>query len=100
MKRAAVTEVTVLLLIFFISCFYPAIISAWAISPHDVPVNEPIQVTSEADPLLYAAVSRDGKWLAYTCGRERFTDLWLRSLDSGVLILPERLTLNPASEFA
>jgi len=66
--------------------------------PRSLPVNKPEQITSETDPVLHAVVSNDGKWMVYTSGRENFTDLWLRSADPGVVVLPQRLTSDPAPE--
>src|SRR5512143_206369 len=68
--------------------------------PLPLPVNSPLQVTAEAGSILYADVSRDGKKLVYTSGRAEFTDLYLRSADPSVVILPVRLTADPASESA
>ena len=45
-------------------------------------------MTAEADPVAGVAVSRDGRWLAYGTGRGRFHDLWLRSADPNVVVLP------------
>ena len=60
--------------------------------------NRPEQITAETDPMFYVAVSKDGKWLAYTSEREKFTDLWLRSADPSVIVLPRRLTADPGRE--
>ncbi|UCF95001.1 MAG: PD40 domain-containing protein, partial [Desulfobacterales bacterium] len=70
------------------------------LKPYRLPVSEPEQITSEAVPVLYGAVSRDGQWLVYASGREEFTDLWLRSADPSVVVLPRRLTSDPADEIA
>ena len=66
--------------------------------PKVLPVNKPEQITFETDPVLHAVVSDDGKWMVYTSGRGNFTDLWLRSADPGVVVLPQRLTSDPAPE--
>ena len=66
--------------------------------PKVLPVNKPEQITSETDPVVSTAVSDDGKWLVYTSRREDFTDLWLRSADPAVVVLPERLTSDPSQE--
>ncbi|HSH70583.1 MAG TPA: hypothetical protein VK997_11740, partial [Deferrisomatales bacterium] len=62
------------------------------------PLNEPVPVTAEADPVAGVAVSRDGLWLAYGAGRGRFRDLWLRSADPNVVVLPRQLTFDPGDE--
>ncbi len=89
---------------FFIALFLvfalDSPVSAKKEGPLPLPVNSPIQVTAEADSILYADVSRDGKKLIYTTGRVEFTDLYLRSADPSVVILPVRLTADPASESA
>ena len=66
--------------------------------PKKLPVNAPEQITSETDPVLHAAVSADGKWMVYTSGRADFTDLWLRSADPAVVVLPQQLTFDPSKE--
>ena len=86
--------------IFFIAYMY-SIPLLWAdvSRPASLPINEPLQVTSEAEPVLYGSVSRDGKLLVYTAQRGDFTDLWLRSANPETeTILPEQLTFDPASE--
>ncbi len=60
--------------------------------------NRPEQITTETDPMFYVAVSNDGKWVAYTSERKKFTDLWLRSADPSVIVLPRRLTADPGRE--
>ncbi|KKL12465.1 hypothetical protein LCGC14_2535470, partial [marine sediment metagenome] len=60
--------------------------------------NRPEQITAETDPMFYVAVSRDGKWVAYTSERKKFTDLWLRSADPSVIVPPRRLTADPGRE--
>jgi len=62
------------------------------------PANRPEQITAETDPIFDIAVSKDGKWLAYTSERKKFTDLWLRSADPSVIVLPRRLTADPGRE--
>jgi len=58
---------------FFIVLFFVFVLYSPAIAkkagPLPLPVNSPIQVTAEADSILYADVSRDGKKLLYTTGR-------------------------------
>src|SRR5512143_2786239 len=68
--------------------------------PLPLPVNSPVQVTSEPDAILYADVSRDGKKLVYTTGRAEFTDLYLRSAGPSVVILPMRRPAETASDSA
>ncbi len=60
----------------------------------------PQQLTAEADPLQHAAVTRDGKYIAYVSKRDKFTDIWIRSADPAVVILPRRLTHNPSVEMS
>ncbi|MBI5016263.1 MAG: CHAT domain-containing protein [Deltaproteobacteria bacterium] len=69
-------------------------------APARLPINEPVPVTSEADPVVDAAVSRDGRWLVVSSRRERFSDLWLRSADPSRVEVPRRLTFDPADESA
>ncbi|MCP4693787.1 MAG: tetratricopeptide repeat protein, partial [Desulfobacterales bacterium] len=68
--------------------------------PMELPLNQPVQITAEADAVRGAAVSADGKWLVYVSGRDRFTDLWLRSADPARVVLPRRLTNDPSAEFS
>jgi CHAT domain-containing protein/Tol biopolymer transport system component/Tfp pilus assembly protein PilF len=70
------------------------------VKPLPLPINRPEQITFEAAPVLYAAVSHDGKWLAYASGREDFADLWVRSADPELVVVPRRLTDDPAHESA
>ncbi|MFQ5485944.1 MAG: hypothetical protein ACE5DO_11520, partial [Desulfobacterales bacterium] len=60
--------------------------------------NRPEQITAETDPIFDISVSSDSKWLAYTSERKKFTDLWLRSADPSVVVLPRRLTNDPGRE--
>ncbi|QTA84553.1 CHAT domain-containing protein [Desulfonema magnum] len=66
--------------------------------PKRLSVNLPEQITSETDPVLHTAISDDGKWMVFTCVREGFSDLWLRSVDPSVVILPKQLTRDPSKE--
>ena len=50
--------------------------------PRSLPVNRPVQVTFSSDPVLYAALSGDGKRLAYVLENEGRSSLWLGSGDS------------------
>lgn len=64
------------------------------IPPLKLPVNSPTQITFEADPVLHAAVSEDGKWLAYSSSSEDSKGLWLRSADPDIVVLPELITVE------
>ncbi|MCP4104324.1 MAG: hypothetical protein GY749_02130, partial [Desulfobacteraceae bacterium] len=66
--------------------------------PCRLPINQPEQITSEADPVLYAAISQNGKHMVYVSGREDFADLWLCSADPSHVELPEKLTSDPSEE--
>ncbi|MFH2219462.1 MAG: tetratricopeptide repeat protein [Pseudomonadota bacterium] len=66
--------------------------------PEPLPVHQPEQITAEADPVLSATVSRDGKWMIYSSGRSEGADLWLRSADPSMVIVPKRLTSDPSLE--
>jgi len=59
--------------------------------PKPLPVNRPVQITFEADPVHYAAVSPSGRWLVHTSGRQGSQGLWLRSADPDHVFLPRRL---------
>ena len=63
--------------------------------PRRLPVNTPLQFTFESDPVLYAAVSRDGKQLAYVTERGGVSSLRLRSADPSVVVLPRRIATDP-----
>ncbi len=58
----------------------------------------PEPVTAEADPVLSFSVSRDGKYLAFVSKRNRFPDLWLRTLDVLSADAMRQLTSDPALE--
>ena len=49
--------------------------------PQSLPVNPPVQVSFEADPVLYAALSGDGNTLAYVLEKQGRSSLWLRPRD-------------------
>ncbi|MBW1862376.1 MAG: PD40 domain-containing protein [Deltaproteobacteria bacterium] len=68
--------------------------------PKSRPVNRPLQVTFEADSVLYAAVSQDGQWLLYISGSREEAGLWLRSADPNQVILPKRLTRDRGNQSA
>ena len=63
--------------------------------PIRLPVNVPIQITFESDPVLYTAVSGDGKRLAYVTERGGVSALWLRSADPSMVVLPTRIATDP-----
>ncbi|MCG6880798.1 MAG: CHAT domain-containing protein [Deltaproteobacteria bacterium] len=50
--------------------------------PRALPVNRPVQISFESDPIVYAAISGDGKTLAYVLEREGRSSLWLSALGS------------------
>ncbi|MFH1102682.1 MAG: CHAT domain-containing protein [Pseudomonadota bacterium] len=83
--------------IFFIFFWLPGIAATAADSIPSM-LNSPVQITAEADPIEYASVSADGKYLVYVSRREQFTDLWLRSANPSVVFFPRRLTEDPAEE--
>ncbi|MFC1820026.1 hypothetical protein ACFLZG_02940, partial [Thermodesulfobacteriota bacterium] len=60
--------------------------------PKTLPVIRPVQITFEADSVLYAAVSPDNQWLLYTSGQRELSGLWLRSANPSNVVLPKRLT--------
>src|SRR5512143_1784883 len=97
--RGPEKRILLFIVLFLVFALYSPV-SAKKAGPLPLPVNSPVQVTAEADSVLYADVSRDGKKLVYTTGRAEFTDLYLRSADPSVVILPVRLTADPASESA
>ncbi|MCP4578907.1 MAG: hypothetical protein GY846_21740, partial [Deltaproteobacteria bacterium] len=45
--------------------------------PLALPVNQPVQMSFESDPVLYAAVSGNGKTVAYVLENEGRSSLWL-----------------------
>jgi len=59
--------------------------------PRVLPVNRPMQITFEADPVLYAAMSGDGRSLVYTTEKDGQSTLWLRPLGPSGVELPRRL---------
>lgn len=69
-------------------------------APKRLPVAQPEQVTFEADPVLYADVSPDGRWLACVVERDGLKELWLRSADASRVVLPRRLAFGPGNRFA
>ncbi len=67
--------------------------------PRALPVNTPLRITSESDSILYSDISTDGKKLIYTKQSEGSLDLWIRSADPSVIILPEKVTSDRSDEF-
>ena len=65
------------------------------LQPRPLSVNQPVQVTFEADPVRYAAVSRDGRRLVYTVSRGDFSELIVRSLEPGAATVPKKLLREP-----
>jgi len=51
-------------------------------TPLPLPVNQPVQMSFESDPVLYAAFSGDGKTFAYVLENEGRSSLWLIPGDS------------------
>ncbi|MBI4775084.1 MAG: tetratricopeptide repeat protein [Deltaproteobacteria bacterium] len=70
------------------------------IRPKRLPVNVPLQITFESDPVLYTTLSHDGKWLAYVTERGGISALWLRSADPSVVVLPRRVATDPGKILA
>ena len=60
-------------------------------SPRLLPIERPVQMTFEADPVLYAALSGDGQRLVYVTQGSGQSSLWLRKLAPSAVELPERL---------
>ena len=59
--------------------------------PEPLPINRPVQITFLTDPVLYSAVSEDGKWLMYVSEKQGLPELWLRSADHSRGGSPEQL---------
>ena len=53
-------------------------------------VNDPELISHEPDPVLYAGISVDEKYMAYAFGKGGPGGLWIRSADPGKVILPRR----------
>ena len=58
--------------------------------PQALPVNRPVQISFQSDPVLYAALSGDGKTFAYVLENEERTSLWLTSKDPVAGGLPQK----------
>ncbi|MBL7171305.1 MAG: tetratricopeptide repeat protein [Desulfobacteraceae bacterium] len=63
--------------------------------PRPLPVNRPVQITFEADPVIYAAISGDGGRLVYTMESRGPSSLWLRALDPSRMDLPKKVVEGP-----
>ena len=60
-------------------------------APLKLGVNIPRQVSFEAGPVQHIDVTPDGTWLAYTRISGGYSELWLRSLDEALTLLPRRI---------
>jgi len=60
-------------------------------APRPLPIHRPVQVTFEAEPVLYAALSGDGQRLVYTTEGRTRSSLWLRTLTPSRVELPRML---------
>lgn len=60
-------------------------------APLKLGVNIPRQVSFEVGPVQHIDVTPDGKWLAYTRISGGYSELWLRSLDEALTVLPRRM---------
>ena len=59
--------------------------------PKPLPVNRPVQITFLADPLLYAALTYDSKWIAGVSDQTGLSELWLLSANPSNVVLPKQL---------
>ncbi|MDO9632191.1 MAG: hypothetical protein Q7I92_09875, partial [Humidesulfovibrio sp.] len=59
--------------------------------PRRLEVNQPVQVSFETGNVLHMDITPDGKWLAYTRQGNGYSELWLRSQDNELSVLPRRL---------
>jgi len=59
--------------------------------PKPLPVNKALQITFQADPLLYAALTYDSKEIACVSDQRGLSGLWLLSADPSNVILPKQL---------
>ena len=60
-------------------------------APRRLEVNLPVQVSFETGDIQHMDITPDGKWLAYTRHSAGYNELWLRSLDNALSVLPRRL---------
>ncbi len=70
------------------------------VRPPRLPVNEPVQLSFEPDPVTYACVTPDGRWMAYTERDRDFSSLWLRSGDPDVVVVPRKLDEGIGDRYA
>ena len=68
--------------------------------PPRLPVNDPVQFSFEPDPVTYACVTPDGRWMAYTERDRDFSSLWLRSGDPDVVVVPRKLDEGIGDRYA
>ncbi len=59
-------------------------------APLRLPVNLPVQVSFEADPVRYGALSGDGNTLAYVLENQSGSSLWIRPRDFTLGTLPQK----------
>ena len=97
MKNLKAIHIILLITLGF-CCVFPCKGEAKNTGPRALPINRPEQITSETDPVLNMAVSGDGRLLVYTTVRNGNTDLWMRSADPSVVVLPKQLTDDPSVE--
>ncbi|MGE4265014.1 MAG: CHAT domain-containing protein [Desulfovibrio sp.] len=64
---------------------------ATRIAPRRLDVNLPVQVSFETGAVQQADITPDGKWLVLARLSGGYSELWLRSLDPGLSVLPRRL---------
>jgi len=62
------------------------------------PVNLASQITAETDHVHSIDVSSDGKYLVYSLEKNGLSDLWVRSADPNIVLLPRKLTNGPGKE--
>jgi CHAT domain-containing protein/Tfp pilus assembly protein PilF len=62
------------------------------------PIHLPLQITAETDQVHSIDISLDGKYLVYSLEKNGLSDLWVRSADPNIVILPRKLTNGPAKE--
>lgn len=60
-------------------------------APRRLDVNVPVQVSFETGDVLHMDITPNGKWMAYTRQSGGYHELWLRSLDASLSVLPRRL---------
>ena len=60
-------------------------------NPEQVSINRPAQITFRTDPVLYAAASEKGDWLAFVSEKQGLPELWLRPADQSKGGPPQQL---------